>query len=730
MILAACLLGALAGAAPTARAQIEEGDVLLTDLGADQVFEIDPLTGEQSVVPTGGGIPAPRGLAIDRSHRLFISLNTFEDGNLILRADPATDSQSVVTQSADWIPKGLAVSDDGTIFVALPRTFESEIDAVDAVTGLSAVVAKTGNLVFPMGVVLEPDGKLLVVDSNTLEGTGRGVFRIDPYTFDPNDFLSNQEIVSQHGLFATPIKLARDDDSGDLYVADRGGTRADGSEALPQVIEVSPDGTQRLVTDAGLLDAPTGIAVLDPDTLLVADPAAGAVIGVHRTSGNQWIVSSGGLFVVPWELQIVPKHGDPLPPGDFFVSDPGTNSIYRVDPGVEPDGSRSLISSDGILQHPAAIALDPEDGTKLVVTDLGDPPKLVRVDLSNPDPQDNQEIVTSGGALVEPTGVVVDSTGDYLVCDRAAGSIIRVAAAGGNQQIAAIGENLVQPVSAAFDDQGFLIVADAGDASDPENPIPPSIVRVNPASARQQLIASGGALPDPRGVFRDAGGALVPGSILIAGVGEIKAFRFLPQILEFSTESISEDLQTSQSITIDANRDILVLDAGDEDPATEDGVVQRLDPLDPIDAPPTPVPSDGAFRNPFGIAIKIPPVAPVLDADGDGVPDSRDNCQGVANPNQVDTNLDGIGNRCDADFDNSGGVGNSDYNRLIEAWGTTSGSPKYDPDVDMDDSEDLRGGIGSREYNWLSERWGRVYGARPWAGLPGCDGIAIPCPAP
>ena len=42
----------------------------------------------------------------------------------------------------------------------------------------------------------------------------------------------------------------------------------------------------------------------------------------------------------------------------------------------------------------------------------------------------------------------------------------------------------------------------------------------------------------------------------------------------------------------------------------------------------------------------------VADSDGDGVPDSADNCTLLANPGQVDTDGDGYGNRCDADFNN------------------------------------------------------------------------------
>ncbi len=41
-----------------------------------------------------------------------------------------------------------------------------------------------------------------------------------------------------------------------------------------------------------------------------------------------------------------------------------------------------------------------------------------------------------------------------------------------------------------------------------------------------------------------------------------------------------------------------------------------------------------------------------LDTDGDGVDDAVDNCSLVANADQVDSDGDGFGNRCDADLNN------------------------------------------------------------------------------
>jgi hypothetical protein len=48
------------------------------------------------------------------------------------------------------------------------------------------------------------------------------------------------------------------------------------------------------------------------------------------------------------------------------------------------------------------------------------------------------------------------------------------------------------------------------------------------------------------------------------------------------------------------------------------------------------------------------PVVTVMDADKDGIPDSKDNCVNVANADQIDSDKDGIGDACDTDKDNDG----------------------------------------------------------------------------
>lgn len=68
------------------------------------------------------------------------------------------------------------------------------------------------------------------------------------------------------------------------------------------------------------------------------------------------------------------------------------------------------------------------------------------------------------------------------------------------------------------------------------------------------------------------------------------------------------------------------------------------------------------------------------DYDGDGVPDRVDNCIETINPDQRDTNNDGYGNICDADFDNQLTVDFSDLAYLKSKMFTP------DPDADLNGS--------------------------------------------
>ncbi|MBT8462515.1 MAG: thrombospondin type 3 repeat-containing protein [Gemmatimonadetes bacterium] len=83
-----------------------------------------------------------------------------------------------------------------------------------------------------------------------------------------------------------------------------------------------------------------------------------------------------------------------------------------------------------------------------------------------------------------------------------------------------------------------------------------------------------------------------------------------------------------------------------------------------------------------------------LDYDGDGIPDSADNCDTVPNPSQTDTDGDGRGNACDPDDDGDGVLDGADNCPLASnvQQADTDGDGLgnvCDPDDDNDGLTDL-----------------------------------------
>jgi len=70
------------------------------------------------------------------------------------------------------------------------------------------------------------------------------------------------------------------------------------------------------------------------------------------------------------------------------------------------------------------------------------------------------------------------------------------------------------------------------------------------------------------------------------------------------------------------------------------------------------------------------------DFDGDGVDDRIDNCGHQANATQLDSDADGLGDACDADYNNDGAVDQLDMDLISDAFNSGAGDAGYDPIFD------------------------------------------------
>jgi YVTN family beta-propeller protein len=120
-------------------------------------------------------------------------------------------------------------------------------------------------------------------------------------------------------------------------------------------------------------------------------------------------------------------------------------------------------------------------------------------------------------------------------------------------------------------------------------------------------------------------------------------------VLNSDTLSVAGTVATAQGAWSVGVRDI---DGGGLPDSDGDGIANNVDNC-PTVPNPDQTDSDG---NGIGDACEPLPV----DTDGDGIDDSEDNCPTTANPDQEDSDNDGIGDACDAPSEDTDGDGVED----------------------------------------------------------------------
>lgn len=88
------------------------------------------------------------------------------------------------------------------------------------------------------------------------------------------------------------------------------------------------------------------------------------------------------------------------------------------------------------------------------------------------------------------------------------------------------------------------------------------------------------------------------------------------------------------------------------------------------------------------VTVRVTSLNPIVDTDGDGVPDEEDNCVFTPNPDQLDTDGDGVGDVCD---------------NCVEAYNPDQTDSDDDGIGDVCDFIEVEGGFQQKKLNCKSE---------------------------
>ena len=299
-----------------------DGKLVVADIGVPNrkdgaVIRVDPLTGRQSLVSSGGEFFDPAGLAVAPDGQIYVVDNRAPDNDgAVIRVDPRTGAQTLVTERSHEagrreldLPFGIAIESDGNLVVSnrespiqlpLPCRVFGRVVRVNPVTGDQARVSGGGRLALPLGLAVRGDGGIVVANEC---GPGGGLVLMDrlglgQLVLTPND---------PDDVLVTPERVAFDP-AGRLLVSDF----SVGPDGEGGIVSVDPEtGAQSLVRAGELFNHPLGIAAVanrPPSASLVPDPptvAAGRPVRLDASrSGDpenlplvyEWDLDGDGAF--------------------------------------------------------------------------------------------------------------------------------------------------------------------------------------------------------------------------------------------------------------------------------------------------------------------------------------------------------------------------------------------------------------------------------------------------
>jgi streptogramin lyase len=260
-----------------------------------ELVVVDPVTSDQSVVINLAATPgvALHGVAIPAAGKI-LAVDT-NNASLIL-VDAASGTFVPLATALPGIAFGVAVEPNGNILVtAGPAHSVVRMDPSGA--PLPGLGLSGGLLNAPLAVTVAGNGDIYVADAGAFVSAANSVIKIDPVT-------GTQTVVTSAGNLIAPVGIALSA-AGQIFVTDSPQALGNPNPAPSQVIQIDPaTGNQTVIANSGLILAPAGIAVAPDGTLLTANVLANAIVRIDLSGPTQSIVSGGGDLVGAYGLAL------------------------------------------------------------------------------------------------------------------------------------------------------------------------------------------------------------------------------------------------------------------------------------------------------------------------------------------------------------------------------------------------------------------------------------------
>jgi uncharacterized protein (DUF2164 family) len=258
------------------------------------VKKYDGKTGTESIIASLGPAYYQQGIVVGNNGQIFIGVNgsLSEAGgvNQILQIDPLTGVQSVF--SSGFAGSNFEFSALGTDIVSLGRAGGPDSDIAvkryDGITGAESIIASLGPSYYQQGIVVGENGQIFVGVNGSLSEAGgvNQILQIDPVTGDQSVFASGFEGSNfEFSILGTDIVSLGRTSGSDSDVAVK---RYDGKTGTESIIALLGPAYYQ-----GIVVGDNGQIFVGLNGSLSEDGGVNQILQIDPVTGDQSVFASG-----------------------------------------------------------------------------------------------------------------------------------------------------------------------------------------------------------------------------------------------------------------------------------------------------------------------------------------------------------------------------------------------------------------------------------------------------